>query len=313
MTRLQCGDGTCGAGEETSCPRDCGSEGYVYIEPGTFTMGSPGTEPGHESNEVEHEVKLTVGFWMKATEVTQAEWREAMSTEPSYFSSCGEECPVEQVSWYDSVAYCNALSAKEVLPQCYRDPDDGAAYDGLDASASKTPTWPDGVSCAGYRLPTESEWEYAARAGTETAFFNGEITETGRSPLDPKLDEIGWYGGNSSASFVGAYDCSGWFDGAVKCGPQPVGGKPANDWGLHDTAGNVWEWVWDWYDTYPAGTVEAPAEDPVGPGQGSFRVLRGGSWSSYAWYCRAANRNWSDPGGRNIDVGLRPVRSVPVP
>jgi len=285
----------------------------VYVEPGTFTMGSPDTEPGHVSDEVEHEVRLTVGYWMKAKEVTQAEWREVMLTEPSYFSSCGEECPVEQVSWYESVAYCNGLSAKAELAACYRDPDDGTAYDASDASASKTPTWAEGLSCVGYRLPTESEWEYGARAGTETAFFNGEITETGCTTVDPKLDEIGWYGANSEVSYGGAGDCTSWGCRYWSCGPHPVGKKSANDWGLHDTAGNVYEWVWDWYGTYPSGTVEAPAEDPVGPEEGSDRVRRGGSWNLNARLCRAANRNWLFPGNRYRYVGLRPVRSVPIP
>jgi formylglycine-generating enzyme required for sulfatase activity len=140
-----------------------------------------------------------------------------------------------------------------------------------------------------YRLPTEAEWEYAARAGSTTAFYNGGITNTGSSPVDPNLDKIGWYLGNSDSE------------------PHPVAQKQANSWGLYDMSGNVYEWCADWYGTYPTGAVT----DPTGSTTGSNRVIRGGGWYNYAQNCRSAYRGSNSPGGRNLGIGFRLVRAMP--
>ena len=231
--------------------------GYVRIEPGTFTMGSPESEDGHSSDESQHDVTITRPFCMKATEVTQGEWQAEMGDNPSYFSSCGPNCPVERVSWDDAVLYANALSGREGLQECYT----GSTFTGLD--------------CTGYRLPTEAEWEYAARAGTTGATYGN-------------LDSVAWYGENSGSA------------------THPVGQKQPNAWGLYDMLGNVWESTGDRYDTYP-GTVT----DPLGAGAGSARVSRGGSCYSYARYARAADRAYATPVDRYSDLGFRLSRTAP--
>ena len=246
-------------------------EGFVLIEPGTFTMGSPTHELGRNSNEVQHEVTLTRPFFLAETEVTQAQWLAVMGTSPSYFAGC-DECPVEQVTWYDAVDYCNALSALESLDPAYEVNGTNVSWD---------------QSANGYRLPTESEWEYACRAGSATAFYNGGISETNCN-LDPNLDQIGWYCGNASSK------------------THDAGQKLPNAWGLYDMSGNVREWCWDWYGAYPG-----PVTDPVGPDSGARRVLRGGSWSSIARGCRSAYRDNFDPDYRYHLLGLRPASSAP--
>jgi len=271
--------------EEGKAGQPASSAGYVRIEPGTFRMGSSEGEKGRGSDETQHEVELTYAFMMKATEVTQGEWRALMGSNPSHFDSCGTRCPVEQVSWYEAVAYANAVSKEQGVERCYKD--GSQDYDGSSARGKKTPSWPKGLSCEGYRLPTEAEWEYAARAGTTTAFHTGRITQpTGR---DPNLNRAGWYDENSGSK------------------THPVGQKAANAWGLYDMHGNVYEWVWDWYDDYGSGKQT----DPVGPSSGTLRVRRGGSWYYGAGFCRSAVPNASTPGYRDDVLGFRLSRSIP--
>ena len=218
---------------------------FAWVPAGIFKMGSPEGEAGRDGDEVQHGVRISQAFWLGKYEVTQREWEAVMGSNPSHFKSCGARCPVERVSWNDVQEFIRRLNERE----------SGSGNE--------------------YRLPTEAEWEYAARAGT-TGARHGE------------LDSIAWYDGNSG-------------------GTHRVGQKRANGWGLHDMLGNVWEWTADWYGDYPSGLVT----DPRGPSTGSDRVFRGGSW--FAWNVRSANRLYDSPGFRGYDdiagVGFRLVRT----
>lgn len=257
------------------------AEAFVLVEPGTFTMGSPESEKGRQSGEVQHEVTLTGAFYLQATEVTQGQWRALMNNNPSDFATCGDDdCPVETVNWWEAAAYANARSAQEGLPECYTleacsevSPGNDMECDGVSVNASDG----DPYQCIGYRLPTEAEWEYAYRAGTTTAYY------------DPNLDAIGWYGSNSRYT------------------THSVGEKAPNAWGLYDMAGNVWEWCWDRYGAYPSNGVT----NPTGSGKGSDRVRRGGSWNFVTGDARAALRYYEHPDYRSGDLGFRLARSAP--
>ncbi len=308
----ECPGGLCGAGKcydpcegrecGTSEGLECGSceeehvcstgkchevpEGYVVIPAGEFLMGSPGDEQWRFSKEdPRRTVRISRPFLLKATEVTQGEWRAMMGSNPSHFSYCGNDCPVEQVEWTESVEYCNALSKAEGLPECY-----DVSFFGVSVKA------PDGnpLLCEGYRLPTEAEWEFAYRAGTTTAFYNGDITTWGCDP-DPGLDEIGWYCGNSGER------------------THAVGQKAPNAWGLYDMAGNVKEWVYDVYDIDFYRYQPDPDIDPTGPAGGVKRAIRGGSWYHQARTCRAAARDGVSYLIDGNALGLRPARSVSLP
>ena len=315
------GDECCLSG---NCSNErCAPEGFVYVPPGTFCMGSPDglteclgvtpvSEAGNETLETLHEVTLTRGFFLQETEVTQRQWTAMEFINPSEMDECGLDCPVEMINWWEAVAYANALSESEGLKPCYtldgcEQSSAGTGIECPETTVSDPEASGNPYLCEGYRLPTESEWEYAYRAGTRTAFYSGGITNTGRSPLDENLDLIGWYGGNSGVSYRPGYDCAGWHDGATTCGAHEVGGKAANDLSVYDMSGNVWEWVWDWYqsDYY----ASSPPLDPPG-GEGSYRVFRGGSWGDNAKLCRAASRSQVGPGSRSISLGFRPARSA---
>ena len=236
---------------------------FVLIEAGTFAMGSPATEEGRDGDEGPvHQVTLSQPFSLGKYEVTQGQWAAVMGHNPSRFSACGPTCPVEQVSWMDVQAFIAELNR-----------------------------WGDGAT---YRLPTEAEWEYAARAGTQTAIYTGGLTLRGRHRA-PALDPIEWYGGNSGVSYAGGADCSEWSEkqyASSRCGPHTVGQKQPNRWGLYDMLGNVMEWTADSYGEYSSGSVTDPRSSSTGS---SSLVLRGGSWSSSASRCRVAGRSRGHP------------------
>ncbi|MGC9453018.1 MAG: SUMF1/EgtB/PvdO family nonheme iron enzyme [Oceanipulchritudo sp.] len=265
---------------------------FALIPAGTFTMGSPTSELGRWSNETQHTVTLTRAFYLQTTEVTKAQWDAVAAQGPAhgytdlpagrngYNGDASGTHPVTEVSWVDVVKWLNLKSELEGLTPCYR------VGGSVMKTGTSTPTCD--FTASGYRLPTESEWEYACRAGTTTAFYSGSITYTFSSPLDPNLDLIGWYGGNSGGN------------------THPVGGKQANAWELYDMSGNVYEWCWDWYGTYP-GTVT----DPAGASSGTLRVNRGGIFNLRAENCRSAYRNHAaDPDIRINSIGFRPARTA---
>jgi len=276
--------------------------GYSLIPAGSFTMGSPTGEIGRDTDETQHIVTLTRAFYMKTTEVTQGEWKAlAGGTNPACFqSTTGTSCttsnandngPVEWVDWFSVIAFTNALSVSQGLAECYTltgcaDPTNGW-HDGEHADCTGATFV--GLDCTGYRLPTESEWEYAARAETTTATYAGNLsgTITGCTTLQAALDGIAWWCRNSGNR------------------TNLVAQMTANAWGLYDMLGNVWEWTWTWYETYPGAET-----DPIGPATGDFRVSRGGGWYFDPRYVRAAYRGGSGPTSRNDVVGFRPSRSV---
>lgn len=233
---------------------------FNRIPAGTFMMGSPEDEPGRIYYETQYEVTLTQPFYMQTTEVTQGQWKAVMGEDnnPSGFSECGDDCPVESVTWYMAQEFIDALNNMT---------DDGE-----------------------YRLPTETEWEYAARAGSETAFENGDITGfDSENPdaclYDANLDEMGWYCYNSEKS------------------THPVGQKTANAWGLYDMHGNVWEWCQDWY---PIDSVIDSEDQDTRSYSGC--LVRGGSWYFGARNCRSAYPNGYFPETALKDGGFRLVR-----
>jgi len=261
--------------------------GYVVVPAGTFTMGSPADEPGRRDEETQHQVTLTRGYCMSATETTQEQWQSLMGSNPSQNSSGCATCPVEMVSWWDALAYANALSAGQGLQSCY-----GLTCSGTPGASGYTCSSVTfaGPNCTGYRLPTEAEWEYAARAGTTGGTYNGTSTLTECESGNTVVDPMAWFCGNASSTTHAAK------------------GKAANVWGLYDMLGNVWEHCWDWYGPYPT----ASTADPTGAGSSAFRVVRGGGWGDGARVARTAQRNIFTPGNRANDVGFRPVRSLPM-
>ncbi|WP_461255992.1 formylglycine-generating enzyme family protein [Treponema sp. R80B11-R83G3] len=266
---------------------DAGYLGFVKINGGTFTMGSPANESGRDINEVQHQVTVS-SFYMGKYEVTVGEFKRFVNatgyrTEAEkdgggyvwngsqwekkadanwknpYFSQ-GDNHPVVMVSWNDAIQYCNWLSMQEKLTPAY-------TVNGNNVTWNK--------NANGYRLPTEAEWEYACRAGTTTAYNRGAV-----------INAIGWHSANSGSK------------------THPVGQKLANAWGLYDMHGNIWEWCWDWYGDYTSGSQT----DPLGVSSGTYRGLRGGSWYNSAEYLRSASWNYYYPHYRYSNLGFRLVR-----
>jgi formylglycine-generating enzyme required for sulfatase activity len=236
-------------------------------------MGGSGQSDGKPI----HQVTLSKAFYMSDHEVTQKEWVEMMGNNPSLFK--GDDLPVERVSWYDAIEYCNKRSVKEGLTPAYTI--DKTRKDGDNKSTSDDVKWVVtwNKSANGYRLPTEAEWEFAARGGVQSKgweFAGGA-----------DVGAVAWYTDNSGGK------------------THPVKTKKANEAGLYDMSGNVWEWCWDWREGYASDSQT----DPTGASSGPVRVYRGGSWVNDAANARSAYRNYYTPSHRNYALGFRLVRS----
>lgn len=256
-------------------PEPTPPEGFVYIAPGSFTMGSPLSEPDRDSDETQHTVILTHGFHIAKYEVTQQQWAEVMGGSPTT-----SQLPQGSISWDMVVQFCNALSERENLTPAY-----------TILGANGNATW--NREANGYRLPTEAEWEYACRAQSSSAFHNG--TDCLSS--------------DTEANFNGTYPFTDCPTGTRRTGPSNVGSFPANAWGLHDMHGNLWELVWDGYrEDYE----NLPATDPVHDvGPGASRVFRSGAWNHGAGQCRSASRGLNAPNYSFSGFGgLRLARSA---
>jgi formylglycine-generating enzyme required for sulfatase activity len=191
---------------------------------------------------------------------------------------------VEYISWYDAVEFCNKLSESENRQAHYQIANVGRNEDGSIKTADVAVT-----GGKGYRLPTEAEWEYACRAGTSTPFYFG----TALNGSDANSNGHAPYGTTDKGPGLGR--------------TTTVGSYKPNAFGLYDMHGNVWEWCWDLYDKEYYG--KSPEADPIGPNSGSNRVHRGGSWRTFAVFCRAAYRDWNSPEHRSINLGFRLARS----
>ena len=244
-------------------------EGFVLVEAGSFIMGAPLGERGRKNDERQHTVRITRDYYISRYEVTQEEYLSIMGSLPVNQNGINDNYPVA-ASWYDAVEYCNKLSLKEGLTPCYSGSGDSIRCD---------------FNANGYRLPTEAEWEYAARGGHEAGDYNIYAGSD-------NIKSVAWYGYTNQTY-------------------HPVGQKEPNELGLYDMSGNEFEWCWDWYGEYPVGD----AADPTGPSSGSKRVRRGGCSGSPAEICRiAARADWS-PSGRlwliyYYGQGFRVVRSL---
>ena len=248
------------------------SASFSGIEKDSFDMGSPAYEADRDGDEGQKKVTISKSFDIMITEVTQMQWFLVMGDNPSrfkrpkycdnYVNINGEGLcprnPVERVSWNRVQEYIKKLNDSHGLSGCEGTPKDSKGC---------------------YRLPTEAEWELAARGNTTTAYSFGDESL--------RLGDYAWYGENSGEK------------------THPVGLKEANPYELYDVHGNVWEWVQDKYSKLLPGEI-----DPLHTSSGSFRVIRGGGWSGNAWYLRSANRSYRIPGRENIFVGFRLVRTL---
>jgi formylglycine-generating enzyme required for sulfatase activity len=248
---------------------------FVLIEGGSFVMGSPIYERGRNSGEIQHRVRISP-FFIAKYQVTQEGYEEVMGINPSILR--GEDLPVERVSWFDAIEYCNKRSELEGLTPAYTVDIGRIDLANRNSAFRWLVSW--NRSADGYRLPTEAEWEYAAKGGDRSPgdyIFSGSNDQT----------EVAWYLRNSGGS------------------THSVGSKEPNGLGLYDMSGNVWEWCWDWYEDY----LPVARTNPSGAYAGTHRVIRGGSCYDSAAFIRTSFRYSFVPSNRGVGVGFRVVRS----
>lgn len=233
----------------------------VRIPAGTFQMGSPTGEPNHWSNETLHQVTLTSDYYIGKYEVTEGQWRAVMGYTPSTSPSCNDSCAVQQVSWSDVAGPSGFIERLNEY-----------------------------LGTAKLRLPTEAEWERAARGGTQTRFSFGDALDS---------DDVCEASAAASPYVWWCYNAEGTM--------HPVGSKAPNPYGLYDMHGNLWEWVSDWYG---ADLGSSPQTDPTGQASSSLRTIRGGGWANFLRGCRSASRGGEDPNARLILCGFRLGRSL---
>ena len=241
----------------------------ILIEGGTFQMGDRFNEGGDDELPL-HDVSLS-SFYIAETEVTQSLYEALMGNNPASGYGEGDDFPVYSISWYDALYFCNALSAQEGLTPCYSD-----------IGTNTTCDW----TANGYRLPTEAEWEYAARGGIHQA-DNYKYSGT-----TDNLDDYAWYVNNNNPN-----------------GGKEVATKLPNQLGLFDMSGNEWEWCWDWHNANYYSS--SPSSNPHGPSYGSYRIRRGGPWGHIDYRSRVAFRAGTGPSGSGVDIGFRVVRIFP--
>lgn len=253
-------------------------ENFVLIKGGSFQMGSPQSEAWRSADETQHSVTVS-DFYMSKYELTQKEYEEITGNNPSNFK--GDNLPVENISWLDAVAYCNAKSEQDGFTPVY-------TIDGQTVSWDR--------SANGYRLPTEAEWEYACRAGTTTPFYIEN---------SPSAEEANYYG-HYPYEIENNYFSQGNLQvqpGEYRQTTVPVDSFSENPYGLYNMHGNVSEWVWDYYGEYPTDEQS----DPTGPDSGTLRVYRGGGWNDFAKNMRSAYRATLEQEKASFNLGVRLV------
>jgi len=253
--------------EQDVAPREIN---LVDVVGGTFEMGSPESDIYSDTNERPQHMVTISSLFASDTEITERQLFDITSDGLEEFSGCAD-CPATSITFLTAIQFCNALSIIEGFEPAYDFYGDEIQ---LVAGAN------------GYRLPTESEWEYLCRAGSETALTNGDLSVC-CDQYDENLNAVAWYGYNADET------------------AQPVAMKDANAFGLYDVHGNVREWCWDWLSDYSADAQT----NPTGPEAGSHRTVRGGSWNSGANLCRSAKRVGLEPGWSDLETGFRVVRS----